>query len=73
MKATKPNILEVLGNHSKTVKLKAKANSNGFFLEGFVPRIALMDLMNNFHIYHAHDGKLAVVTPGKLDMRHKYE
>ncbi len=69
MNASKTNIRNVLGMHAKGITFTAKKHpSNGFSLTGkILPRYALMDLMNNFHVYFK-DGKIVVITPGRLSV-----
>lgn len=72
MKAQKKLIKDILGIHARNIKFSPKTNpSNGYLLSGFIPRIALMDLMNNFHIYITKQGNVAVVSPGRLSVSQK--
>ncbi len=73
MNASKTNIRGVLGSHAKGIKFLAKKNpTNGFYLTGrILPRYALMDLMNNFHVYFK-EGKIVVITPGRLNVSQKH-
>lgn len=69
MKATIINIREVLGVHAKGITFTKKTFPvNGYVLRGFLPRIAIIDLNNNFHIYITKDGGLAVISPGRLSV-----
>jgi len=72
MNASKPNIRNVLGMHARGITFTQKKNpENGFYLEGkILPRYALMDLMNNFHVYFK-EGKIVVITPGRLSVSQK--
>jgi len=71
MKATLKNIRDVLGIHSVGVKFLKKVNpTNGYSLIGFLDRSALSDLMNNFHVY-IKDGKVHVISPGRLNVSQK--
>ena len=72
MNASKTNIRTVLGIHAQGIKFEAKHNpTNGFYLTGrILPRYALMDLMNNFHVYFAR-GRIVVITPGRLSVDQK--
>ncbi len=58
--------------HAKGITFTPKKNpQNGFYLEGkILPRYALMDLMNNFHVYFK-EGKIVVITPGRLSVSQK--
>lgn len=68
MKATQKNICDVLGVHAKDIKFSKTGLKNGFALEGFLPRYALMDLMNNFHCYINKKQQLVVITTGRLNV-----
>jgi len=69
MNASKINIRNILGIHAKGITFAPKKNpENGFYLTGkILPRYALMDLMNNFHVYFK-DGRIVVITPGRLSV-----
>ncbi len=71
MKATIKNICDILGYHNRHLKMKSTTNKNGFIIQGFLPRIALHDLMNNFHCYQNNVG-LCVITPGRLSNLKQY-
>ena len=64
MKATKPNIKDVLRTNAKGVKFVKADLGNGWILTGFLKRSALTDLMNNFHCYINQRSQLTVITPG---------
>jgi len=69
MKATKENIKDILGIHAKHVIFEKKnMPMNGYVLKGFLPRVAIIDLNNNFHIYLMRNGGLAVISPGRLSV-----
>ncbi len=72
MNASKINIRNVLGIHARGITFKPKKNpENGFYLTGkILPRYALMDLMNNFHVYFK-EGRIVVITPGRLSVSQK--
>ena len=71
MKASIKNIRDVLGIHAKGITFTKKINpSNGYSLNGFLSRYALTDLMNNFHVY-VKDGKIHVISPGRLNVSQK--
>lgn len=73
MNASKVNIRTVLGSNAKGIDFTAKKNpTNGFYLTGkILPRYALMDLMNNFHVYFK-EGKIVVITPGRLNVSQRH-
>jgi hypothetical protein len=72
MNASKSNIGSILGVHAKGLNFKKKHNpTNGYILSGFLPRVAVMDLMNNFHVYQDKKGGLAVITPGRLSVNQR--
>lgn len=69
MKATLPNIRDILGIHAKGINFTRKGNPiNGYILTGFLPRHAINDLDHNFHIYMPKAGGLAVITTGRLSV-----
>lgn len=71
MKATVKNIRDILGIHAKGIEFTKKVNpTNGYSLNGFLNRVALTDLMNNFHVY-IKDGKTHVISPGRLNVSQK--
>ena len=71
MKATLKNIHEILGVHGKGIKFTKKFNpTNGYSLTGFLNRNAINDLDHQFHIYFK-DGKIHVITPGRLSVSQK--
>jgi len=69
MNASKINIRNILGTHARGITFIPKKHpENGFYLTGkILPRYALMDLMNNFHVYFK-DGRIVVITPGRLSV-----
>ncbi len=69
MKAIKKNITDVLGIHAEGVKLTKTRLGNGYQLRGFLSRYALMDLMNNFHVYISKKNDVVVITPGRLSVK----
>ena len=64
MKATKPNIGNVLRTNMTGIKMTTAPAKNGYCLTGFLKRSALQDLMNNFHCYINKKQQLVVLTPG---------
>lgn len=70
MKASKDNIREVLGQHAAGIRFTEMDLHNGFALEGFLERIALEDLMHQFHVYYK-DGTIRVITTGRLSVESK--
>ena len=71
MKATLKNIHDILGIHGKGVKFTKKINpTNGYSLEGFLNRTSINDLDHQFHIYFK-DGKIHVITTGRLSVSQK--
>jgi len=73
MKASKDNIRNVLGQHAKGLKMTKAPKENGYCLDGFLPRIALMDLFNQFHCYMNKKGQLVVITTGRLNVTGRIE
>lgn len=68
MKATRNNISNVLGVHAEKLRFEKTALENGYKIRGFLPRYALQDLMNNFHIYVNKEQDVVVLTPGRLNV-----
>ena len=55
-----------MGINARGLKMTPKTNpANGYLLTGMIRRVALMDLMNNFHVYVTKQNKVAVISPGR--------
>jgi len=68
MKATRKNISDILGIHAKGLDFAKTRLENGFALKGFLPRDALTDLMNYFHVYVNRKQEVVVLTTGRLSV-----
>lgn len=68
MKASRKNISDTLGHHAAALKFTKAQKENGFCIEGFMPRIAIMDLMNQFHCYINKKQQFVVITTGRLNV-----
>lgn len=68
MKADLKNIRDVLGIHAGAVKFTKTHLKNGYLLRGFLPRYALEDLMQFFHVYIDQKNNVVVITKGRLNV-----
>jgi len=68
MKATRKNISDILGVHATGLDFEKTSLSNGFKIKGFMPRDALTDLMNYFHVYISKKQEVVVITTGRLSV-----
>lgn len=68
MKATRKNISDVLGTHAKGIVFNKTKLENGYAMKGFMPRDALTDLMNYFHVYINKKQEVVVLTTGRLNV-----
>ena len=71
IKATQKNVGDVLGVHTKGIKFSKAYKGNGTKIRGFLPRIALEDLMDVFHVYINQKNDVVVLTKGRLSIDNK--